>query len=78
MDTDGIDDSSAVTLMGADSNPHTKPVTALLTYQARPAELSPLSPFVFSMLFKKEKAQAHVQQLCPLDAGTHYHVDNVM
>ena len=78
MDTDGIDDSSAVILLGADSNPHTKPVTALLTYQARPAELSPLSPFVFSMLFKKEKAQAQFSHLDPLHVGTHYRLDNVM
>ena len=56
MDTDGIDDSAPVTLLGVDSTPFSKPVTALQNYQARPAELSPLSPFAFTMLFAKEMA----------------------
>ena len=56
MDTDGIDDSASVTIMGMDSTPFSKPVTALQTYEARPAELTPLSPFTFNMLFVKERA----------------------
>ena len=55
MDTDDIDDSTSVTIMGLDSTPFSKPVTALQTYEARPAELTPLSPFAFNMLFVKER-----------------------
>lgn len=55
MDTEDIDDSTSVTIMGLDSTPFSKPVTALQTYEARPAELTPLSPFAFNMLFVKER-----------------------
>ena len=67
MDTDGIDESAAVTLLGVDSTPFSRPVTALQNYQARPAELSPLSPFAFTMLFAKELA-AHTK---PGSTGVH-------
>ena len=56
MDTDGIDDSAPVTLLGVDSTPFSRPVTALQNYQSRPAELSALSPFAFTMLFAKDVA----------------------
>ena len=74
LDTEGIDDSAAVTLLGVDSTPFSKPVTALQTYQARPAELSPLSPFTFHMLFAKEKApDVHVFSISS-DDGTNLFV----
>lgn len=71
MDTDGIDDCAAVTILGVDATPLPKPVTALQTYEARPAELSPLSPFTFHMLFAKEKAPSvHIMSI-PGDDGAH-------
>ena len=73
MDTDGIDDSTSVTIMGMDSTPYSraKPVTALQTYEARPAELTPLSPFTFNMLFVKERApDNYVIGLLDPSAGT--------
>ena len=74
LDTEGIDDSAAVTILGVDATPFSKPVTALQTYEARPAELSPLSPFTFHMLFAKEKApDAHAFSIPSYD-GTQIYV----
>ena len=71
MDTEGIDDSAAVTILGVDLTPFSKPVTALQTYEAGPAELSPLSPFTFHMLFAKERAPTVHMFSIPGDDGTH-------
>ena len=58
LDTEDMDDSSTVTMTALDATLYSQPVTALQTYEARPAELSSLSPFIMSMLFWKRPKSA--------------------
>ena len=74
LDTEDMDDSSTVTMTALDATMYSQPVTALQTYEARPAELSSLSPFIMTMLFWKRPKSATSAACVTAIQGMYLHV----